>query len=283
MTMAKAADLVFANKQLANTYIKFRPAPPPSLIEAVVKYVNEGRRKAGGGDAARVCVDMGCGSGQNTAILAPHFAEVVGVDVSQPQLDLAGQTYRDVANVSFRVGSAEAIPFEAASVDLVTCCASAHWFNFDTFYQEVDRVLHPGGVLACYSYIGCTPICRGVSLRETFKALWHELDAYWTRGHDHLWNEYASLPQLYPNDVHIGSGEGGFTVEFEGTMDGVVGYMASWSAADKMKQAEGVEAAAAFLKEGKKRLLKAAGTEDETVPVTRQYNYFVRMWQKPHP
>ncbi|MPC44104.1 putative methyltransferase [Portunus trituberculatus] len=124
---------------IVNTYAKFRPAPPASLIKAVVERVTEGRQKAGvsGGGAALVCVDMGCGSGQNTTLLAPYFTTVVGVDVSQPQLDVATRMHSNVGNVSFRIGSAEAMPFETGSVNLVTCCASVHWFNSPTFYREV--------------------------------------------------------------------------------------------------------------------------------------------------
>ncbi|XP_050698556.1 uncharacterized protein LOC126986443 isoform X2 [Eriocheir sinensis] len=118
--MAKAADMVFANPQLVERYVKFRPTPPPTLINAVVEHVREGRRKAGG--VAELCVDLGCGSGQSMGPLAPHFPSVVGVDVSQPQLDMAAQELKHLSNVSFRVGSAEGLPFGANSVSLVTCC-----------------------------------------------------------------------------------------------------------------------------------------------------------------
>ncbi|XP_045105604.1 putative methyltransferase DDB_G0268948 isoform X1 [Portunus trituberculatus] len=204
--MAGLGNMAFANSHIVNTYAKFRPAPPASLIKAVVERVTEGQQKAGvsGGGAALVCVDMGCGSGQNTTLLAPYFTTVVGVDVSQPQLDVATRMHSNVGNVSFRIGSAEAMPFETGSVNLVTCCASVHWFNSPTFYREVDRVLCPGGVLACYSYLGCTPICEGRRLRDTLLQVWHELGTYWPKGHNLLLEEYATLPQLYPDDTHIG-------------------------------------------------------------------------------
>lgn len=275
--------MVFANPQLVERYVKFRPTPPPTLINAVVEHVREGRRKAGG--VAELCVDLGCGSGQSMGPLAPHFPSVVGVDVSQPQLDMAAQELKHLSNVSFRVGSAEGLPFGANSVDLVTCCAAAHWFNFETFYKEVDRVLRPGGVLACYSYITCSPLCNGRDLCSVIVELYHELDRYWTEGHQHLWKEYASLPPLYPIDTHIGSQDGAFSVVMEGTMEGVLGYVSSWSATDKLRKNEGEEAAADYLGRAKKRLFEAAGivTEESEGAVSRRYDYFLRMWQKPHP
>lgn len=46
-------------------------------------------------------MDVGCGSGQGTMLLAPHFARVVGVDVSPAQLEMA-LTQNTPPNVSFR-------------------------------------------------------------------------------------------------------------------------------------------------------------------------------------
>ena len=35
-------------------------------------------------------------------------------------------------------GTAEKLPFEDNSLNLVTVCAAAHWFNFEKFYAEVS-------------------------------------------------------------------------------------------------------------------------------------------------
>ena len=48
-----------------------------------------------------LAVDVGCGSGQGTKLLAQHFANVVGTDVSPAQLDLALQ-YALEANITYR-------------------------------------------------------------------------------------------------------------------------------------------------------------------------------------
>lgn len=74
---------------------------------------------------------------------------------------------------NFRVGTAEKFNLDDDSVQLVTACQCAHWFNLDTFYKEVGRVLQPGGVLALYGYnfpqikknnISLTKIFENVSL-----------------------------------------------------------------------------------------------------------------------
>lgn len=52
----------------------------------------------------------------------------------------------------FRQGSAEEIPFEDHSIDLITCAQSFHWFDFNKFYKEVSRTLKHHGCLAVYGY-----------------------------------------------------------------------------------------------------------------------------------
>lgn len=36
-----------------------------------------------------LAVDVGCGSGQGTVLLAPYFTQVLGLDVSPAQLEMA--------------------------------------------------------------------------------------------------------------------------------------------------------------------------------------------------
>ncbi|XP_056287643.1 ubiquinone/menaquinone biosynthesis C-methyltransferase UbiE isoform X2 [Pseudoliparis swirei] len=98
-----------------------------------------------------LAVDVGCGSGQGTILLAPHFTKVVGTDVSPAQLEMA-LTNENPPNVSYRECPAETLPFACGEVDLVSAFAAAHWFDREKFLLEVDRVLRPGGCLALLSY-----------------------------------------------------------------------------------------------------------------------------------
>ena len=47
--MLRAADLVFTNKDLVERYAKFRPSPPPDLIDTVVQRVMGEGGKVGDG------------------------------------------------------------------------------------------------------------------------------------------------------------------------------------------------------------------------------------------
>lgn len=271
MATKKVADMVFANSELAKTYIEFRPSPPDSLIKKVIESVREKRPSP-----LQLCVDVGCGSGQSTEQLATSFENVIGVDVSPDQLELA-RSRNTFKNISYREGSAYSIPVDSSSVDLVSVCAAVHWFDMKPFYAEVDRVLQPGGILACYSYHGCSPVYQGQSFRKEFLEIWDRLNEYWSEGHNHLRTDYSELPQLYSEDFLLR----GFSVEQDVSLDTVIGYMWSWSALTKKRQKEGDEAADRFVQDCRDRLLSAMGTQETNPPMKRRYDYFLRLWRKP--
>ena len=49
-----------------------------------------------------MAVDVGCGSGQVTRALAPHFRRVVGLDVSAAQIQ-AGKSVSNPTNVEYQL------------------------------------------------------------------------------------------------------------------------------------------------------------------------------------
>jgi ubiquinone/menaquinone biosynthesis C-methylase UbiE len=51
-----------------------------------------------------------------------------------------------------RVSQPENYPVANNSSNLVIAVQSCHWFNIDTFYKEVDRVLISGGTVAVAGY-----------------------------------------------------------------------------------------------------------------------------------
>ena len=51
------------------------------------------------------------------------------------------------------VGDARKLPVADQSVELITVACAAHWFDpLDQFYDEVKRVLLPGGCLAMFCF-----------------------------------------------------------------------------------------------------------------------------------
>ncbi|XP_051564712.1 putative methyltransferase DDB_G0268948 isoform X2 [Myxocyprinus asiaticus] len=137
---------LFEERHHASLYQKYRFDPPDELKEIILQYLDKKK-----GQPHQLAVDLGCGTGQNSRLLAPHFQEVVGIDVSESQLEEA-RAVPGFPNLSYRVGTAEELPFPNGSVDLLTAASAAHWFDPERFLKEAVRVLKPQGCLALFGY-----------------------------------------------------------------------------------------------------------------------------------
>ena len=97
-------------------------------------------------------LDVACGEGYGSALLAGHAAEVTGVDVSHAAIDHARRTYADLGNASFVCASCTQLPLPDASVDLVVSFETLeHIAGHEAFMDEIARVLAPDGlmILSC--------------------------------------------------------------------------------------------------------------------------------------
>ncbi|MFZ1102727.1 MAG: methyltransferase domain-containing protein [Hyphomicrobiaceae bacterium] len=96
-------------------------------------------------------LDIATGAGHTAAAFAPHVAHVIASDITAEMLEEAKKlaATRGLANMAAAVADAEALPFEAARFDLVTCRIAPHHFpDVPQFVREVQRVLKPGGTFA---------------------------------------------------------------------------------------------------------------------------------------
>jgi ubiquinone/menaquinone biosynthesis C-methylase UbiE len=96
-------------------------------------------------------LDVATGGGHVAYTFAPHVERVWATDITQEMLDMVkGEAdKRGLANVRVTYAKAEALPFEDASFDLVTCRIAPHHFDsIQDFLSEVRRVLKAGGTVA---------------------------------------------------------------------------------------------------------------------------------------
>jgi ubiquinone/menaquinone biosynthesis C-methylase UbiE len=90
--------------------------------------------------------DLGCGTGQVSAAIAPFVARVVAVDASAAMLQAAKKRLHGIENVDLRRGELEALPIDDARVDAATLILVLHHVpEPDRALAEVVRVLKPGG------------------------------------------------------------------------------------------------------------------------------------------
>jgi SAM-dependent methyltransferase len=96
-------------------------------------------------------LDVGCGPGSLTRLLAPLFAEAVGVDADADMVRVAA---RDAPqNARFVHLRAEELPAELGTFRVVTLAQSFHWFQTEDVGRALCSMLEDDGALV---YVGAT-------------------------------------------------------------------------------------------------------------------------------
>jgi ArsR family transcriptional regulator len=90
--------------------------------------------------------DLGCGTGQTSAALAPHVRRVIAVDQSAAMLKAAKKRTSGLANVEVRQGSLEALPVEDGTCEgALLLLALTYVPEPLAALREAARILRPGG------------------------------------------------------------------------------------------------------------------------------------------
>jgi SAM-dependent methyltransferase len=94
-------------------------------------------------------LDIGCGEGHNTRMLARRGARVTGIDIAEVFIAHAGQAEADEPlGIEYRVASAVELPFVDRAFDFATGFMSFMDIpETDRVIAEAFRVLRPGGFL----------------------------------------------------------------------------------------------------------------------------------------
>ena len=102
-------------------------------------------------------IDVGCGPGSLTLLLAPYVAYIVGIDADPEMIDHASAAARHhgIRNVSWRHMRAEDLPADLGTVDLVTFAQSFHWMDRLQVATIVRGMLTPNG--CCIHVHATTP------------------------------------------------------------------------------------------------------------------------------
>lgn len=92
--------------------------------------------------------DLGCGTGQVSAALAPFVSRVIAVDSSSAMLQAAKKRLQEHRNVELRRGELEALPIDDGRLDAATVMLVLHHVPEPArALADVARTLTPGGRL----------------------------------------------------------------------------------------------------------------------------------------
>lgn len=97
---------------------------------------------------ARNILEVACGTGIGIGLLATNARSVAAGDIEPKSCDIARRTYAGRQNVSICRLSAESLPFENNSFDLVLLFEALYYLRDPAlFFDEARRILRPGGML----------------------------------------------------------------------------------------------------------------------------------------
>lgn len=118
-------------------YERGRPQYPPEAIDRL-------SAEFGLTEHSHV-LDLAAGTGKLTRALVPRVGQLIAVEPSPAML---AQLRRQVPAADARPGTAEAIPLPDGAIEAVFVGQAFHWFQPAQAFDEIARVLVPGGGLA---------------------------------------------------------------------------------------------------------------------------------------
>lgn len=202
---------------LAGDYARYRPSYPAELFEYLAQRCGP----------TQLAWDCATGNGQAAVALAGHFERVWATDASAQQIAQAQPHPR----VEYHCAQAQNSGLADASVDLVCVAQALHWFPLAQFYAEVQRVLRPGGWLAVWSYATLTVADPAVNAWvDHFYS--HTLDAYWSPQRRWVEEGYRNFDFPFAEQQTPA-----FVMQREWDLASLAGYLGTWSATEKYRQA----------------------------------------------
>lgn len=196
----------FSNQ--ASIYAQFRPTYPMAVFDYLNTVVKN----------KKTVWDCATGNGQMARELAKTFEKIYATDISQEQLDNAFQA----ENITYSIAKAEETQFADHIFDLVTVAQAIHWFDFEKFYAEVNRVAQAGAVLFVIGY--SMPRFEGKIDEILQDFYWNVTGPYWDVERKHLDKRLESVPFPF-EQIECPH----FINEYCWTLEMAEGYFNSWS------------------------------------------------------
>ena len=131
---------------VAEAYDRVRSGYPIELVERAIA---RGRLSAG----SRV-LEIGCGTGKLTELLAGEGLEVDAVDPGARMVELAERRVGPGAAVRFHLGRFEDLDLPEGAFEAVFSATAFHWIDPSVGWVKAASHLRAGGLLALMQYLG---------------------------------------------------------------------------------------------------------------------------------
>lgn len=125
---------------VADDYHAARPSYPDALIRRLTE-------TAGLTQTSRV-LEIGCGTGKFTALLAQHGCHITGIELGARLASVARQAMLSLPNVEIVTGNFETWETDGTALDLVVSAQAFHWIDPAIGYPKARALLKPTGHLA---------------------------------------------------------------------------------------------------------------------------------------
>lgn len=98
-------------------------------------------------------LEIGCGGGAFTRLLASRAGRVLAVDLSPEMIRAARARTADCRNVEFHLGDVMLMELPSEGFDCVVSIATLHHLPLEQAVEKMKRALRPGGVLVIHDLI----------------------------------------------------------------------------------------------------------------------------------
>ena len=242
MTKERALKTSELFEDKADLYASARPMYPKELFDFISSFANSH-------DQAWDCAT---GNGQAAVGLAEIFIKVEASDISKEQIANSFAT----KNINYSTQSSEQTSFSDNQFDLVNVAQALHWFDYEKFWGEVNRVLKPDGVFVAYSYVW--PFVSKEIDNVLEKSIKSIIEPYWAPNNKLAWDSYAALD--FPFTTILCPG---IELENHWNLEQYLEYIHTWSGTRRCMDEKGYE----FFEAAKEALLQVWGDSKKKLVV----------------
>ena len=147
---------------VAEAYDEARAGYPEALVDRALR--------RGAIEAGTRVLEIGCGTGKLTELLAAHELEIDAVDPGPNMIEAARRRVGGAANVHFRVGRFEELELPVETYAAIFSATAFHWLEPAVAWRKCATLLRPDGLLALLTHRG-VPDGRTKGIDAEFRAI----------------------------------------------------------------------------------------------------------------